>query len=277
MDKHRGQGFMSWDLFKKVIDDMADLGNLNLGLNYGGESLLHKDFKKFLEYAIEKRDCGQINLINWVDNGMLFSHEISDLVVDLGVDSIGFSLEGFAKVNDFERIGCSYEKVKDNILYLIDKRGSNCKPEIRINSLNPSNDLDFVKFWVDRVETVRVSTVRNMDNQLINTKFFGNNWFTPKKCAFPFTYFAVFWNGLVTGCCSDGYGRMNLGDLNKQSISEVWNGQPFKDLRNGSANGLCKTCDFWKYEFIPSVETVFGGSTEITYSQYWKHYRRVPF
>lgn len=274
VDKFRGSGFMKWKLFKKIVDEASTLKLKTFGMNYGGESLLHPKFKKYLRYVMKYRNKGCFDHVNWVDNGMLFSPDISDLVVDLGVDSIGFSLEGFGDINDKERVGCNYELVKDNILYLLDRRGPNRKPEVRINTLNLGNDDKFIKFWMDRVERVSVSTVRDQDNRLLDRRFFQNGWFTPKHCWFPFNYMAVFWDGAVTGCCSDGYGRMNLGDANKQSLKEIWNGKPYRKLRKGFANALCKKCDFWKTEFIPAVEDVFNGSGEITYSQYWKHYRR---
>jgi len=275
VDKKRDPGFMSWDLFTKIVDEAASMKAPTFGLNYGGESLCHPEFKRFLKYLMEKRNSGEFKNVGWVTNGMLFSQDIADLVCELGVDSIGFSLEGFSEINDKMRAGCSYEKVKENILYLLEKRGSRKKPAIRINTLNPAGDMDFIKYWMETVELVAWSTLRDMDNRIIDRSFFDHGWFTPQRCTFPFNYMPVFWNGFVTGCCSDGYGKMNLGNANNQTIREIWNGQQFKDLRKGMANELCQKCDFWKIEFVPAVEKVFNGLGEVTYQVYWRRYERL--
>jgi radical SAM protein with 4Fe4S-binding SPASM domain len=276
VEKSRKTGFMSWELFKKVVDESANLDIEVLGLNYGGESLCHPEFKRFLEYAIKIRDMGFFKNVGWVDNGTLFNRDIANLVCELNVDNIAFSLEGFSEVNDKERVGCNYEQVKNNILYLLERRGDSTVPAIRINTLNPANNLDFIKYWVDKVELVSWSTVRNMNNQVIDKSFFeqGEGFFTPKRCSFPYSYLGVLWDGKINGCCSDGYGKMNLGDANTQTLKQVWNGQAFKDLRANFDNELCRKCDFWKLEFVPCVESVFNNAVELIYQRYWKMYRR---
>jgi hypothetical protein len=59
----------------------------------------------------------------------------------------------------------------------------------------------------------------------------------------------VLWDGRVAACCYDYDGRMILGDLRRQTIAEIWHGEPYRRLRRAQATGdfaewpLCRNCD----------------------------------
>ena len=71
--EHISTGFMSWSLFTKCVDEASKMGVKDVLLHFGGESLLHPQFKEYLKYAIDHRDHGGIQKISWIDNGMLFN------------------------------------------------------------------------------------------------------------------------------------------------------------------------------------------------------------
>ena len=127
-------GYMPKSLFHSCVDQLSEMGIKTLYLHGAGESLLHPDFKDFLKYAISKRNHGGIQSVAWVDNGMLFNKGISDLVVDLQVDEINFSIDGVGEVNDKIRIGSKYSIIENNIKYLISKREKAAKPKSHIGN-----------------------------------------------------------------------------------------------------------------------------------------------
>jgi hypothetical protein len=53
----------------------------------------------------------------------------------------------------------------------------------------------------------------------------------------------------VAACCYDFDGKMILGDLRRQSIAEIWHGQPYRRLREAHAAEdfsnwpMCEDCD----------------------------------
>lgn len=66
-------------------------------------------------------------------------------------------------------------------------------------------------------------------------------------CAMPFVHFHVAQNGNVTPCCQAPWGdEAKLGNINKQSIQEIWTGKPFetfrKQMRKGKAPEVCNRC-----------------------------------
>jgi hypothetical protein len=56
-------------------------------------------------------------------------------------------------------------------------------------------------------------------------------------------------NGKVTVCCQDYDGKLEVGDLTKQSIQEVWNSEEFQRIRTlhlsekGDLIDFCRNCE----------------------------------
>jgi radical SAM protein with 4Fe4S-binding SPASM domain len=66
-------------------------------------------------------------------------------------------------------------------------------------------------------------------------------------CAMPFVHFHVAQNGNVTPCCQAPWGDdAKLGNINQQSIQEIWTGKPFETFRKqmlkGKAPEVCNRC-----------------------------------
>lgn len=76
--------------------------------------------------------------------------------------------------------------------------------------------------------------------------------FTTERCVLPFEQMIIRPDGKVSLCCNDPYGKETLGDLNKQTMKEVWYGNEFKTIRKGLMMGRgniphCKYCDTFYY------------------------------
>jgi radical SAM protein with 4Fe4S-binding SPASM domain len=67
-----------------------------------------------------------------------------------------------------------------------------------------------------------------------------------KLCAVPWMHLNFEPNGKVVPCCLTSYHNYFAGDLNKQSIEEIWNSDNMKTLRKQMVNGeepkICSTC-----------------------------------
>jgi radical SAM protein with 4Fe4S-binding SPASM domain len=66
---------------------------------------------------------------------------------------------------------------------------------------------------------------------------------------------SVFWNGDVTMCPQDFYGRFVVGNIKEESPEELWNKAELKNLREMHLSGeygnhpLCKECKEWYLPF----------------------------
>jgi radical SAM protein with 4Fe4S-binding SPASM domain len=68
-------------------------------------------------------------------------------------------------------------------------------------------------------------------------------------CPYPFYMMAVKANGEVSTCCLDWEGQLNIGDLRKQTLSEIWHGEKLRSLQRMHLSGqrskipACANCD----------------------------------
>lgn len=68
------------------------------------------------------------------------------------------------------------------------------------------------------------------------------------SCVYPFAQLIIRPDGKVSLCCNDALGQMTMGDLTKEKIIDVWNGETFRQTREKLLNGrkyvsLCSLCD----------------------------------
>lgn len=67
-------------------------------------------------------------------------------------------------------------------------------------------------------------------------------------CFMPFQQMIIRPDGKVSLCCNDALGKVTLGDLNMQTVQEVWNSKTYSEIREKTAEHpetveLCKHCD----------------------------------
>ena len=69
-------------------------------------------------------------------------------------------------------------------------------------------------------------------------------------CFYPWTAMSVLWDGRVVTCCMDYNGVQAIGDLNSQSVKEIWNGPALSAIRRKfghldySGFPACLCCDW---------------------------------
>ena len=68
-------------------------------------------------------------------------------------------------------------------------------------------------------------------------------------CIIPFTDLTVYPDGVVGICCNDAHEKTNFGNLNYQSISDVWNDEKILSIKkliayDRSNYDFCKYCNF---------------------------------
>jgi MoaA/NifB/PqqE/SkfB family radical SAM enzyme len=109
----KAQGAMSFDLFKRVVDDLPRLEKLTLqGL---GEPLLAPDLLRMVEYA-----SGRGVRVGFNTNGTLLTEERAERLVTAGLDWLHVSLDGAtAATYEHVRRGSDFETVARNVRGLV--------------------------------------------------------------------------------------------------------------------------------------------------------------
>lgn len=278
----RPDGFMDYGLWQRLIDEIAEVGNVSLVLHMGGESLVHPHFLNMLEYVMAKRN--RLRRVGFVTNGTLLSDTVQQKIVDLQIDWVTVSLDGLGRVNDQIRVGSRYEQIEANIKGLLGKRDAKLKPEVGLSLTDVGQSRaeveGFINAWVGIVDHIRVAPCQNMkDNRFLNRKYFeGLDVEENSMCFAPFATMAILWNGDVVGCCTDLNGMQVLGNVQNDRLMSVWNCSGFRQIRHDLATHhvqdwtLCKNCELWQM-VIKSKPVLHDGYT-VRYDSMFKFYQK---
>ena len=231
----REKTLMSMELFEKIIDDAANIGVKTIGLNFYNEPLADPLIFERIKYVKNKG----LSCI-FFSNGTLLSKEKIDAILSSGVDSITFSFDGATKeAYEKIRIGADFEKTQDNIISLIkerNKRGAS-QPAIFIGfAVQKGNYQDmkaFRSFWRGLADGVNVGEVDSRKEDGLGPDEFKRRLESKHlyPCCRIFSTMNVMSNGQVALCCMDFDGSVMLGDLNKQTISEVYSSAKWVQIR----------------------------------------------
>jgi radical SAM protein with 4Fe4S-binding SPASM domain len=271
----RKAGIMAWEHYVKIVDELVAIGTVDaIGVNFGGESLLHKRFADMLQYAAGKKKFS----IGFNTNGALLTETLAQVMVD-SMDNVVFSLDGLREQHEKIRRGSNWDKVESNIRTLVAVRGAKKKPSIAVNlswSTQSAADVQaFVEYWHDKVDRAEVYPMLSECIQMdTRSEFFrGVKLEKQKRCTWGDSYMAILWNGDVTTCCHDINGmnrELKLGNVVQQGVAGVWGGEAYSRFRYESYSNafpkgsLCAGCTTWRHRLKPKVEVTGGMRVEHT-------------
>src|SRR5918996_1465266 len=115
-EMHRKQGIMSFELFRKVVDECAELGITHVRVHNYGEPFVDRQLVAKVRYAKEKG----IKEVGMISNGSLITEDVARGMIEAGLDAINISVDASGReVFEATRIGLKYDKVIANIERLL--------------------------------------------------------------------------------------------------------------------------------------------------------------
>lgn len=248
----RLRGFMSKEIFETLALECVDHGT-GIRLIGWGEPFLHKDILSFCRYLKALRRIEPLSLketscpLHITTNGQLIKEDQMKELVDMELDSIIFSMQGATKEGyEQMRIGSDYDKLKENILKLIEIRGGKEKPFIQISSTMTFETKEeisaFVDYWEKIVDCVVVGKTQPLEPKKGEYVYY-------KPCTEVFHKLTVKWDGQVSACCNDTDNMLVVGAIRQNTIYDIWNKNQVLDaIRKLLINNkfrslsLCKNC-----------------------------------
>ena len=232
----REDGFMEFNLFKKIIDDSPDLEHLCM--HNWGEPLLHKDIFKMIEYAKNKG----VNYVVMNTNGTLLTDKMIDQIVDSKLDIIRFSIDGSAET--FKRVrGVELKKIEQNINKLKNVKEIR-RPELKMGVVftieeDTEGDVeDYITHWEKIVDHVRLQP------KLITSP---RTEICPEPFGKDYGKLVVLWDGRVIPCCVDYNANLTVGSVQNDTIQNLWKNEKMDLLRKQHLNGqfpdTCANCN----------------------------------
>ncbi len=256
--EYRDAPYMSAATFKKIADESGPHGAY-LRISGGGEPMLHPQATELLVHA-KSRGC-KIGLIT---NGSLFDEENSRALLSVGVDMIEFSVDACDPVTyDRVRKGLDWDTLNRNVRRVLELRKSmGSTSKIVASAVNQQGvDIDAVeKYWVSGVG-IDYLIRRKFLTWGVNTELDGARSADPAPyldtetvpCPFIFERLNIDSRGNVMVCGYDISAHTSMGNVNTESIRDIWLGEGFTFYREKHLAGrgkdiqLCSGCPDWKY------------------------------
>lgn len=249
----RKRGYIDTALYRKIIDEVAEVSpGTRIWLDFYGEPLLAR-YK--LYYLIDYAKKKGIANVNMNTNGTLLNDEMANMLLDSGIDFISVDVDGFSKeVYEKIRVGADRDVLYQNILNFVNlwKKRDGKKPyfEIKVIEMeeNKHEVQQIVDYWLDKGVGVGVRVLNNWGGSLKTVKHDIKQ--ERIACGNATGQMVVTWDGKATVCAQDCEATLVLGDLNEESIQELWNKkQSFikqhMEHKFDELPELCQQCTSW--------------------------------
>jgi len=196
-------------------------------------------------------------------NGLPLTETTADRLLDAGLDMLRFSVDGVTEeVYQKNRVGGQFERVYRNMKMMGDKAGARRSP-IRLEwqmiaMRNNEHEIERAREMSRDIGLnffVKTFAVTDPESVPLNRQY--QRKLHIKPCLDIYRAIFVYYNGDVVPCCYDIEGKAIVGNLGRQTLTEVWNSPPYVDLRRRIDNAyrrpdeepeLCRSCLKWGHE-----------------------------
>ena len=245
---------MEWWLIEKILNET------------GGHGIVYRPFLLNEPFT----DPRMIDIVKMIKkdhsasvefntNAELLTPEISDRILDAGVDIMRFSVDGITKKTFNETRGLNFDRVYSNVKYFIHRA--------KIGNYHVKIELRMIRFPGTEAEQVQYKTFwEGQGASVVFTDLYRYPWegqtnSIQRSCKKILREMFIYVNGRVTLCCWDTSERAIVGDINHEQVLSVWNGEKIRHFRKLLAEGLrekiplCSRCDAYKdlmpEDFLP--------------------------
>jgi radical SAM protein with 4Fe4S-binding SPASM domain len=252
-------------LFKQVIDEIApDLHYLIF--YFQGEPYLNPNFLDLVEYAHSKKIYTATST-----NGHFLDNDNAQRTIESGLDRLIISIDGTTQETyESYRKGGSLEQVLEgarNIVRWKEKLNSKTPHTIfQFLVVRPNeHQIDEVYELADElgIDEVKLKTAQIYDYKNGSPLIPKNEKYSRYRQRPDGTYeiknnlhshcwklwhaCVITWDGKVVPCCFDKDAKYQLGNLQKQSFSDLWNSKPYRQFRHKVLQSrqnidICQNC-----------------------------------
>lgn len=229
----RERKVMGFQLFKKVIDELAEINYSGLVIpELVGESLLAPNFVDYLRYIRERLPDAEVELFS---NASKLDKVAEPILNEDLLDTLIVSFDGGTKETyEAVRRGLSFDKVSSNVHNFLSRRSElgKKKPHVEIHMVvtkeNHHTKGRLRELFEDADVVVFVGYVNWGGQHGTSSHPKGKMASFLRKlnfCGFLNYVMCIMANGDVALCCMDFDGREIIGDVRSHSIMDVWNGE----------------------------------------------------
>jgi len=228
------RGNMDLDLFKKIVDDAATIGVRRVHLFLRGEPMLHPRIFDMIAYIKSKGLS-----LHLTTNGSRLTPDMGAELLGAGVnsaDQLTVSILGHSKErHEATMPGINHDEVISNILGLMALRkklnvnGPVIETILNAPPENQHESEEFKSFWTGKVDHARLGDYSVEFDKYGTDEVQSVVRTTP--CTGIYDRLNVFWDGQVPQCNGDIFGEIILGNMQDNSITELWHCERLQEVR----------------------------------------------
>ncbi len=260
---------MKFDLYKKCVDELAGFAEPLKVLRFVGmgEPLLHKEIAAMIGYAVERKVARKVELLT---NGSLLTPEMSDELIAAGLSRLVISVQGLstAKYRQISHVDLDFVRYVENIAYFYrHKTDTDVYIKVVDHALDATETPErFYEIFGEVCDSMAVETAvpimpgvdydKVLEDPAGSRTQFGLDLAPISVCPQPFFTMQVNPDGKVVPCYQIDYPEI-MGDVNRETMQEIWNGATYKRFRLAMLDGreqvgaVCDRCNFIKYRLFP--------------------------
>jgi len=252
----RKPGFMAFELFEKIMKELSSARRQPVVNLHGfGEPLLDK----LLPERIKLAKTSGIKHTYIVTNASLLFPETSRKIINAGLDTMKISFYG----TDQE----SYQATMRRLDFKVTLQ--NIREFVRIRKeLKKRNPKLILQYLPQEANEAKTEEFQSLWRSVLDKRagdclnhsslhnYGGGRAYNRvgerivSVCFYPWTALSVLCDGRAVTCCMDYNGVQGVGDLNFQSVMEIWNGPALSAIRRNfgkldySGFSTCLCCDW---------------------------------
>jgi len=251
--------FIEMETVRRLLNDTKDTPSY---FQFGtrGENLLHPHFFDII-HAIKQSN--PLHYITLNTNGVMMEGDFAEKVIRSGIDQLTFSLQSikpeiYTALTNYQ----NFDKIINNIISTIKLRDAKkINLLIGIQFLNTKENRPFYQEFVDFWEPYDVYMYSQTPHNWGDKFDFSSHVETiPDRypCLYLWLYPSISCKGNVCSCFADFYDENNFGNLNEQTLHEIWENSPVRKKMieehlagQWDKNPMCKSCkSFTQFENI---------------------------
>ena len=253
-DEKNKATYLSFKIYKKVIDECKGRKIQFIRITADGEPLLHPRLFDMIGYAVQHR-VGPVGLTT---NGALLTPAKTKKLIESNIFMVDVSLDAFKKETYNKiRYGLSYEKVMNNIKFLLEyKKQANSQLKVMVSFVKQKENInelqEFIDYWeplVDRVLTREmISNVNLVEVSGEENKKVLERW----PCPHWFRRIVINYDGVIKACPVDWENGTAYKHISETTIYDAWHSRFYNRNRqehlnnNFSEDSICKNCNDWQ-------------------------------
>jgi radical SAM protein with 4Fe4S-binding SPASM domain len=235
---------MDFDLYMKIIDQCARYGVYSIRLSLRGETLMHPKVVEMVRYAKKKG----IKEVSFLTNALLLTKEMSESLIDAGLDWMTVSFDGLGETYEKIRAPAKFNETLDKLKFFqrIKRQKGKKKPVLKVQGIQTAvgeNPEEFKKIFEKIADEFAFNPLIDYSKPIVHNPNY--------VCPVPWQRLVIMANGNIVQCVNDFNEYNVIGNANTDDLRKVWRGKGMTHLRRVHSHKkafkcmkACIKCDY---------------------------------